>query len=332
MAEFWSGRPTLVTGATGLLGSWVAQALIRRGAEVVTLVRDLVPGSLFVTSGASAACVQVRGELENGRLLERVITEYEIDAVFHLGAQTIVEHALRDPVSTIRSNVLGTSELLDACRRNGGPTRIVVASSDKAYGPLRESTYGEDDPLAGTHPYDVSKSCADLISLAYATTYGLPVAVTRCGNLFGGGDLNFNRLVPGTIRAALADERPVIRSDGTPVRDFLYVEDAAAANLVLAERMEAEAAGEAWNFSLETHLTAADMARRVLKALGRPELELDIRDEAPNELGEQRLSAAKARSRLGWAPAVGLDEGIARTVEWYANALGGEVRRIDVAY
>jgi CDP-glucose 4,6-dehydratase len=320
--DFWAGRPVLVTGATGLLGSWLAAGLAARGARVVALVRDLVPDSLFHTAGTSSRCVQVLGDVRDGAVIERVLAEHEIDAVFHLAAQTIVEHALRDPRNTFRSNIEGTWEVLDACRRSGRPTRIVVASSDKAYGTQAELPYHEGHPLQGRHPYDVSKSCTDLISQSYAVSYGLPAVVTRCGNLYGGGDLNFNRLVPGTIASALRGVPPVLRSDGGPVRDYLYVEDAADAYIALAERaQEPGIAGEAFNFSLETQLTAADMARRVLAACGREDLGLDIRGEATHEIQHQYLSAAKARAVLGWTPTHGLDHGLARTVDWYRRHL-----------
>jgi CDP-glucose 4,6-dehydratase len=316
--SFWTDRPVLVTGATGLLGSWLCEALAARGAEVVALVRDLVPQSLFHTGAGGRRCTTVFGDLRDGRLIERVLAEYEIDAVFHLGAQTIVEHALRDPANTMRSNVEGTWEVLDACRRSGRPTRIVVASSDKAYGSRPELPYQEHHPLAGRHPYDVSKSCADLIAQSYALTYDLPIVVTRCGNLYGGGDLNYSRLVPGTIRSALQGQRPVLRSDGTLIRDYLYVEDAAEAYIALAERAHLPGiAGEAWNYSNELQLTATDMTRRVLEACGRTDLEPDIRGEAVHEIAHQYLSAAKSRERLGWHPAYGLDEGLRRTVAWY---------------
>ena len=317
---FWCDRPVLVTGATGLLGSWLCEALVGRGAQVVALVRDLVPESLFHTGAAGGRCTTVFGDLRDGRLVERVLAEYEIDAVFHLGAQTIVEHALRDPANTMRSNIEGTWEVLDACRRSRRPTRIVVASSDKAYGSQAALPYQEDHPLAGRHPYDVSKSCTDLIAQSYAATYDLPIVVTRCGNLYGGGDLNWSRLVPGTIRSALQGDRPVLRSDGTLIRDYLYVEDAAEAYIGLAERAhEPGIAGQAWNYSNELQLTAADMTRRVLAACGRSDLELDIRGEAVHEIAHQYLSAAKARERLGWAPAHGLDEGLRRTVEFFRS-------------
>ena len=320
--RFWDGRPVLVTGASGLLGSWLVAALHDRGARVVTLVRDLVPDALFHTGGAAARSTIVLGDICDGALIERVLAEYEIDAVFHLAAQTIVEHAQRNPVGTLRANVEGTWEVLDACRRSGRPTRIVVASSDKAYGDQPVLPYTEDQPLEGRHPYDVSKSCCDLIAQAYANSYGLPVAITRCGNLYGGGDLNFNRLVPGTVRSLLAGERPVLRSDGSPQRDYIYVEDAAAAYLQLAERTHEDGiAGEAWNFSTESPLTALAMTEAITGAVGRPDLDPLVEATAHHEIQDQFLSAAKARAVLGWEPLHGLEEGLRRTVAWYRDYL-----------
>jgi CDP-glucose 4,6-dehydratase len=322
MSGFWNDRPVLVTGASGLLGSWLVATLHERGARVVTLVRDLVPDALFHTGGAAARSTIVLGDICDGALVERVLAEYEIDAVFHLAAQTIVEHAQRNPVGTLRANIEGTWEVLDACRRSGRPTRIVVASSDKAYGDQPVLPYTEDQPLEGRHPYDVSKSCCDLIAQAYANSYDLPVAITRCGNLYGGGDLNFNRLVPGTIRSLLAGERPVLRSDGSPQRDYIYVEDAAAAYLQLAERThENGIAGEAWNFSTESPMTALAMTEAITAAVGRPDLEPLVEATAHHEIQDQFLSAAKARAALGWEPLHGLEEGLRRTVAWYRDYL-----------
>jgi CDP-glucose 4,6-dehydratase len=316
--RFWTDRPVLVTGATGLLGSWLSRALLARGARVIVIVRDELPDAAIVTAGDLERCVRVRGDVEDGRLVERVLVEHEVDAVFHLAAQTIVEHAVRDPLGTLRANVAGTWELLDACRRSGRAARIVVASSDKAYGTQPVLPYTEDQPLEGRHPYDVSKSCADLIASAYANTYGLPLAITRCGNLFGGGDLNFSRLVPGTIRHALRSERPVLRSDGSPLRDYLHVDDAVDAYLAIAERLHDPAiAGEAWNVSCEQPQSVLEMTTRVLAAAGRADLDPVVLGEARHEIPHQYLSAAKLRDRLGWKPSVGLDEGLARTVAWY---------------
>jgi CDP-glucose 4,6-dehydratase len=326
--DFWRGRSVLVTGGTGLLGSWLVEALNEAGAEVVMLVRDLVPNALVHTSGASARCVTAFGDVADGRVVERVLAEHEVDAVFHLAAQTIVEHALRDPIGTFRSNVAGTWEVLDACRRSRRPTRIVVASSDKAYGTQPALPYTEDQPLQGRHPYDVSKSCTDLIAQTYAVTYGLPLVVTRCGNLYGGGDLNYNRIVPGTIRSALAGERPVLRSDGTPLRDYLYVEDAVGAYLLAAERAaDPGVAGEAFNFSTESPLSALDMTRHVLAACGRPDLAPEIAGGASHEIQDQYLAATKARELLGWRPQHGLTVGLARTVDWYRARLAPAPRR-----
>ena len=327
LSDFWQDRPVLVTGATGLLGSWLVPELQTRGARVVALVRDIVPDALLHTSGSAGRCVLVFGDVCDGRLVERVLAEHEIDAVFHLAAQTIVEHAQRDPLGTLRSNVEGTWELLDACRRSGRPSRIVVASSDKAYGDQPVLPYTEDQPLEGRHPYDVSKSCCDLIAQAYANSYRLPVAVTRCGNLYGGGDLNFNRLVPGTVRSLLAGDRPVLRSDGSPLRDYIYVEDAAAAYVQLAERThEPGVAGEAWNFSTESPLTALAMTEAITAAVGRPDLSPVVEATAHHEIQDQFLSAEKARTRLGWRPAFTLEEGLRRSVAWYAGHLGHELR------
>ncbi|HEU4432223.1 MAG TPA: NAD-dependent epimerase/dehydratase family protein, partial [Pyrinomonadaceae bacterium] len=226
-----------VTGASGLLGSWLVRRLLRAGADVVCLVRDWVPQSELVRGGLLDNVKVVRGDVRDRETVERALGEYEIDTVIHLAAQTIVGIANRNPVSTFESNVGGAWTLLEACRRSPSINSIVVASSDKAYGEHEQLPYNEDAPLAGRHPYDVSKSCADLIAQAYAATYDLPVAVTRCGNLYGGGDLNWNRIVPGTIRSVLRGQRPVIRSDGKFVRDYFYVEDGAAANMSLAEHL-----------------------------------------------------------------------------------------------
>ena len=324
MSEFWRDRPTLVTGATGLVGGWLVRRLRERGADVVCLVRDWAPQSGLATSGDLERVKVVRGDVRDQALLERALGEYEINTVFHLAAQTIVGIANRNPVSTFEANVRGTWALLEACRRSPAVKQVVVASSDKAYGDQTSLPYEEDTPLQGRHPYDVSKSCADLIAHSYAVSYDLPVTITRCGNFYGGGDLNWNRLVPGTIRAALRGERPVIRSDGRYVRDYFYVEDGAAAYLLLAEQMAArpDLRGEAFNFSNEIQVTVLEMTERILKAMD-SDLTPDVRGEATNEIRHQYLSAAKARRVLDWAPRFTLDEGLIQTVAWYRDALGG---------
>ena len=315
----WAGRRVLVTGATGLLGSALTAELVGLGAEVVCLVRDWVPDSELVISGTIAHCRVVRGELEDLTLLLRALNEYEVDSVFHLGAQTIVGTAARSALSTFESNIRGTYLLLEACRLLGPRIqRVVIASSDKAYGEHERLPYTEDAPLIGRFPYDVSKSCTDLIALSYFHSYGLPVAITRCGNLFGGGDLNFSRLVPGTIRSALRGERPVIRSDGEYVRDYFYVRDAADAYLQLAERVPEEGfVGEAFNFGTETPVSVTQLVDRILGLLGCEHLTPVVLNEANREIRRQFLDCTKARTRLAWSPRWTLDAALLETAEWY---------------
>jgi len=317
-ADFWRDRPTLVTGASGLVGGSLVKRLVEAGADVVCLVRDWVPQSELVSSKLIDRVKTARGDLRDQRLLERVLGEYEIDTVLHLAAQTIVPIANRNPVSTFETNVAGTWALLEACRRSPVVKQIVVASSDKSYGEQESLPYDETMPLAGRHPYDVSKSAGDLIAQSYAATYGLPVLITRCGNFYGGGDLNWSRIVPGTIRSVLRGKRPVIRSDGEFVRDYFYVEDGAAAYTLAAERMAADRklAGEAFNFSNEQPINVIDLTRLILRLM-HSDLEPDVRNEATNEIRCQYLSAAKARAKLGWQPLFQLEDGLERTINWY---------------
>jgi len=321
--DFWRDRPVFVTGASGLLGSWLVRRLLRAGADVVCLVRDWVPQSELVRGGLLDNVKVIRGDVCDRETVERALGEYEIDTVIHLAAQTIVGIANRNPVSTFESNIAGTWTLLEACRRSPTIKSIVVASSDKAYGEHEQLPYNEDAPLVGRHPYDVSKSCADLIAQAYAATYDLPVAVTRCGNLYGGGDLNWNRIVPGTIRSVLRGQRPVVRSDGQFVRDYFYVEDGAAANMTLAERLASDPSlkGQAFNFSNETQVNVLDVVARILKLMD-SDLEPDVRNEAVNEIRRQYLSAEKARTVLDWQPLFTLDEGLGATIAWYRDFFG----------
>lgn len=316
--SFWRDRPVLVTGATGLLGSWLTRRLVDAGASVACLVRDRVPWSELHRNGTAERVVTVTGDVRDQALLERALGEYEIDTVMHLAAQTIVGIANRNPVSTFETNVGGTWALLEACRRSPAVRQVVVASSDKAYGDQERLPYDESTPLEGRHPYDVSKSCADLIALSYAKTFGLPVSTTRCGNFYGGGDLNWNRIVPGTVRSLLRGERPVIRSDGQFVRDYFYVEDGAAAYMLLAERMAGDASlhGQGFNFSNEIQVTVLELVDRITRLMGST-LAPDVRNEASNEIRHQYLSAARARRLLGWSPLFDLDGGLARTIEWY---------------
>jgi CDP-glucose 4,6-dehydratase len=310
-SPFWPDRPTLVTGATGLVGGWLVRRLLESGADVVCLVRDWVPQSEAARRGLLDRVKVVRGDVRDQALLERL-----------LGDQTIVPIANRNPVSTFESNVAGTWALLEASRRSPAVKQIVLASSDKAYGESALLPYREDMPLRGRHPYDVSKSCADLIAQAYATTYGLPVVVTRCGNFFGGGDLNWNRVVPGTIRSILRSQRPIVRSDGRFVRDYFYVEDGAGAYMLLAERLAADPAlaGQAFNFSNEAPVTVLALVDRIRGLMGSSQ-EPDVRNEAANEIREQYLSAEKARRLFGWRPQFDLDGGLRRTIDWYRDFL-----------
>lgn len=315
---FWNQRPALVTGASGLLGGWLVKRLVAVGADVVCLVRDWVPQSELVRSRDIERVKVVRGDVRDQAVLERALGEFEIDTVFHLAAQTIVGIANRNPISTFESNIQGTWAVLEASRRSPAVRQIVVASSDKAYGDQSALPYDEGAPLEGRHPYDVSKSCADLIAQAYAKTYGLPLGVTRCGNFYGGGDLNWSRIVPGTIRALLAGERPVIRSDGSLIRDYFYVEDGAAAYMLLAEKLAADPAlrGHAFNFSNELQVTVLQLVESLAKVMG-VAIEADVRNEARNEIQHQYLSAAKARRMLNWNPLFTLEEGLKRTIAWY---------------
>lgn len=327
--SFWTNRNVFVTGATGLLGSHLTEVLVALGARVTVLVRDWVPDSRTVSSGILQRCQVVRGALEDHDTLLRALNEYEIDSVFHLGAQTIVGTAARSAMSTFESNIRGTWCLLEAVKQCAPRIeRVIVASSDKAYGAHDTLPYTEDAPLQGRFPYDVSKSCTDLISFSYWHTYRVPVAVTRCGNLFGAGDLNFNRLIPGTIRSALLDERPVIRSDGTFVRDYFYVRDAVAAYLLLGERMPADGiTGEAFNFGTETPLTVMDVVNRVLAIMGKASLLPVILGEATHEIPAQYLDCSKARTRMDWSPGHSFDAGIEETVRWYEGWLAARRAR-----
>jgi CDP-glucose 4,6-dehydratase len=319
-AEFWTDRPTFVTGATGLVGSWLVKRLIAAGADIVCLVRDSVPQSEFVRAGLAERVRTVQGDVCDQALVERTLGEYEVDTVIHLAAQTIVGIANRNPVSTFDSNIRGTWTLLEACRRSPAVRQIVVASSDKAYGDQDILPYDEQTALEGRHPYDVSKSCADLIAHAYAATYDLPVVITRCGNFFGGGDLNWNRIVPGTVRSIVRGQRPIIRSNGRFVRDYFYVEDGAAVYMLLAEQLgnRPELRGQAFNFANEQRLTVLELVQRIVGVMG-SSMEPEVLNEATNEIHEQYLSAEKARKLLSWSPSYSLDEGLGRTVAWYKD-------------
>jgi CDP-glucose 4,6-dehydratase len=288
------------------------------GADVVCLVRDWVPQSELVQTHLLEKIKVVRGDVRDQALLERVMGEFEIDTVIHLAAQTIVSIANRNPVSTFETNIGGTWSLLESCRRSPKVKQVVIASSDKAYGDQETLPYSEDTPLQGQHPYDVSKSCADLISHTFAKTFGLPIAITRCGNFYGGGDMNWNRIVPGTIRSVFRGQAPVIRSDGQFIRDYFYVEDGAAAYMLLAEKLASnkDLYGEAFNYSNELQITVNDLVKKILLKMD-TQLQPVILNEVSNEIRHQYLSAEKAHSVLNWSPLYTLDHGLELTIKWY---------------
>ncbi|MGI8632307.1 MAG: NAD-dependent epimerase/dehydratase family protein [Solirubrobacterales bacterium] len=312
-------RSALVTGATGFAGAWVAGALLGRGSRVVTIERDLPDRTSLELLGLTGRVSVVPGDIRDAEACARAIGEYEVDTVFHLAAQTIVGTAKRSPVGTFDSNIRGTWTLLEACRIHD-VARTVVASSDKAYGAHDQLPYREDFALQPIYPYDVSKAATDMIARSYWHTYGLPVAVTRFANLYGGGDLNFSRLVPEATTAALDGRAPVIRSDGTPERDFLYVDDAAAAYLAIADALDGPARGHAFNAGGDEPHAVADVVARICAVAG-TDVEPDVRGTGnpEAEIDRQFVDSAKLRELTGWRPQVGLVDGLGRTVEWYRS-------------
>jgi CDP-glucose 4,6-dehydratase len=317
--KYWRNKNIFITGATGFLGSWLTKYLLEENSNITALVRDWVPGSDLINNKIIDKVNIIRGNVEDYFLLERILNEYEIDTVFHLAAQTIVEIANNNPVSTFETNIKGTWNILEACRRNKKVKKIIIASSDKAYGYQTGLPYNEGFPLIGRYPYDVSKSCADLISRSYFETYSLPVCVTRCGNFFGGGDLNFNRIIPGSIRSILNNEPPVIRSDGTFIRDYFYIEDGVLAYLLLAEKMdESSIHGEAFNFSNEIQITVLELVNKIINLMG-SNLKPFILNEATNEIKHQYLSAQKAKNMLGWKSKYNLEDGLHKTIPYYED-------------
>jgi len=325
--SFWADRNVFVTGATGFVGAHVARGLVEQGARVVCLQRDAVRANSLDFFDLRRRVTIISGAVEDFALMERVLNEYEVEAVFHLAAQALVGAANRSPLSTFESNIRGTYSLLEACRQSRTVGRVVVASSDKAYGTHEHLPYTEDYPLLGLFPYDASKVCTDVLARSYAHAYGLPVAVTRFANVYGPGDMNLSRIIPGTIVSVLRDEAPVIRSDGTPVREFVYVDDVARGYLMLAEKIT-EARGEAFNFGTGEPVQMLDLVNRIIRLAGQegrllPRVMLQTKIE--REIDAQYLSAAKAEARLGWRAEVSLDEGLRRTIEWYRTHLD-EVR------
>jgi CDP-glucose 4,6-dehydratase len=328
----WHERRVLVTGATGIVGSHLCKALLERGAYVVAQVRDDDPQSSFYRDAIAGRCSLVRGELQRYDDCARAINAHDVEVVFHLGAQTLVQTAVRDPLETFESNIRGTYNLLEAARRFDGLVKaFIVASSDKAYGDSPTLPYTEDMPLLGRHPYDVSKSCTDLLTTCYSVTYGLPVAIARCGNIYGAGDLNWSRIVPGTIRSLLLGERPVLRSNGTSVRDYIYVADVVEAYLSLAQAIERpDVRGEAFNFSPESRIDVFEIVRAIARLMD-SSLEPVVRDVAAHEIKDQTLDSRKARAVLGWRPAWTLEAGLRETISWYRNLLLSDGKPLEDA-
>lgn len=322
---FWSDRPTFVTGATGQIGGWLVKHLVEAGADLVCLVRDWVPQCELVQAGMLDRVRVVRGDLRDRELMRRTLGEYEINTVLHLAAQGIVGVANRDPVTAFETNAGGTWSLLEACRLSPTVKQVVIASTDKVYGEADQLPYTEEMPFLARYPHDVSKACAEMVATCYAETYNLPVAATRLPNIYGGGDLNWNRIVPGTIRSVFRGERPVILSDGKFIRDYLYVEDAAAAHMHLAERLaeRPELRGQAFNISAETPLTVLELVGAIVRLIG-SDLEPDVQNRAKQEIRNQYLSAQKAREQLGWRPLYSVEEGLRATIDWYRAFFAGQ--------
>ena len=323
---YWSDKRVLVTGASGMVGSWLTRWLSESGAYTVAFIADTDPQSELIRSGIINKINVINGRLENYDDIERAINNHEVDSIFHLGAQPIVGAADRAPRHTFESNIQGTWNLLDACRTlTPLVKRIVVASSDKAYGTQSVLPYTEDMSMNGDHPYEVSKSCTDLISTTYARTYGTPVTIARCGNIYGGGDLNWNRIIPGTFRALLRGEQPILRSDGTFIRDYLHVDDVVSAYLALGENSDKpEFAGHAFNFSDESPLTVMQIFSAICEAAGKPNTKPVVLNEATGEIKDQYLDSTKAREVLGWHARVSLQDGLKKSFSWYSNLLNGK--------
>ena len=318
------GRSVFVTGAYGLVGSWLVKALLASGARTTVLKRDTVVASALELEGTDRLVNIVHGDICDGALIERTLNEYEVDAVFHLAAQTIVGVANHSPMSTFEANIRGTWVLLEACRRLG-IGRVVVAASDKAYGIHDELPYREDFALQARYPYDVSKAAADMIARSYWHMFGLPTAVTRFANIYGGGDLNLSRLVPEAALAALEGRRPVIRSDGTLERDFLYVEDAVDAYLAISELLaDGRGAGEAFNAGTGTPRSVLEFVELVCKVAGTG-VTPDVRGTGTpaGEITRQWVDSTKLRTMSGWEPRVSLEDGLARTIDWYREYVHG---------
>ena len=323
--KFWKNKRVFVTGANGFLGSWLTKALVTSGARVVVLIRDWIPGSVLTNMKNVYNSLEavVKGDLIDYQLIARILNEHNIDSCFHIGAQTIVGIANRSPISTFESNIRGTWNILEAAR-NIGLQRIVVASSDKAYGEQQDLPYKESYSLNALHPYDASKACTDILARTYACTYDMPIVVTRCANIYGGGDLNFSRIIPDTIRSILQNKNPIIRSDGTPLRDYIYIDDAVNAYLIAAEKADKKGTkGEAFNFGSNSPVKVLDLVKKIIAVSGskslKPVIEGKGGGRGKGEINKQYLSSTKAERLLGWKPVYSLEKGLRETIKWYKN-------------
>jgi CDP-glucose 4,6-dehydratase len=315
--NFWKGKKVFVTGADGFIGSWLAKTLIEKDADVVTLVRDIKKENNLDALKIRDKITFIIGDLIDFNVVERLINEYDIEVCFHLAAQAIVGSANKSPLSTFESNIKGTWNLLEACRLNDNVKRIVIASSDKAYGQQEKLPYTEESPLLGYYPYDASKACADILATSYFKTYGLPLAITRNANTYGPADLNFGRIIPDVISSIIKGIQPVIRSDGTPERDYMYIKDAVDAYLALAENIHRkDVVGEAFNFGTETPISVLELYNKIIKLVGK-DIKPKILGEAKNEIDRQYLSIKKAKGILKWQPKYIIDQGLKEAIEWY---------------
>lgn len=321
----WQDRSVLVTGGSGFLGGWLIKYLIAQQADVVCIMRDWIPDSELIRNKLTDKVKVVRGDITDQSLDERVLGEYEVNTVFHLAAQAIVGVANRNPVSTFESDIKGTWSILEACRRSPKVKCIVVASSDKSYVEDAPLPFKETTPLAGAYPYDVSKSCVDLISQSYTKTYNMPIGITRCGNFYGGGDLNWNRIVPGTIRSIIRGNPPIIRSNGKSIRDYFYVEDGVLAYIKLAEKLllDKDVYSQAFNFANEKPVTVIEIVNKILELM-QSKLVPNILNESNNEIIAQYLDATKAHNVLKWQPEFDLETGLTKTIKWYREYFNGK--------
>lgn len=317
----WENLPVLVTGADGFIGSWIAKELINKGAGVITIVRDIKKQSNLDILSLKDDVTIIHGDLTNFDICHRVMTEYEIHTCFHIAAQAIVGTANVSPLSTFESNIKGTWNILESARLSKFIKNLVVASSDKAYGVQKKLPYTEDSPLLGLYPYDASKACADILARSYFKTYGLPVAVTRNANTYGGADLNFSRLIPDTIRSLINNQQPVIRSDGTPERDYMYIKDAVTAYLTLASNLNRkDVQGEAFNFGTGKPVSVLELYNEIAKLMEKSE-KPKILGQTKNEIDRQYLSIEKAKKVLKWQPIYALESGLKETINWYRGFL-----------